>query len=125
MRNVMDCVLVILLVLIGLAWMFVGAVFGLGKRHGQFLVRGKYWLLDVLAGRVRVNYRELAIGLGGAAGIGLIMFRHDFWGSLVALTVQPLWVIDMWRERAWGKFALAVYFTAAYLFGAVRALGGV
>lgn len=125
MRGALDVIIVFGGILAGLILLTLGWAFGFGPRFGVWLVRLKHFGLGVMNGSVRVDYRELAIVLGGAIGIGLIMLGHVLWGSLVALTVQPLWIIDTWRDRAWGKFAMAVYWTAAYLFGAAQALGGV
>jgi hypothetical protein len=82
------------------------------KRHGR--------------ARLRVNYRELWILLTGAVGIGLVMFCGQVLaGSLVALLGQYFWIADTWRARAWGKCALSIYFTLAYIVGALRAWGAV
>lgn len=123
MSAILDTLVAICCIALGILLMIVGAVLGLGSRIGPWLVRGKYWLIDVLTGRVRVNYRELWILLTGAAGIGAIVCGQLLAGSLVALLGQPLWVMDTWRARAWGKCALSIYFTLAYVVGALRAWG--
>lgn len=125
MRNLLDCCLGLgVLLLLGLG-MAAAGLLRLPRGFGLLLVRLKAWGLGVLEGRVRINYRELWIGLTGAAGIGLIMLAgKPLEGSLVALAGQYFWVVDTWRARAWGKWAMSVFYTGVYIVGAARALWG-
>ena len=46
--------------------------------------------------------------------------EHRFWGNVVGLTAQPLWLLSTWRHRQWGMLALTVFYIGIWTAGAIR-----
>lgn len=70
---------------------------------------------------------QLAIFILGGLGAALIALGGHLapFGFLAALLAQPLWLIDTWRSRKWGMFAMACWYTVVWGYGAWTNLGGV
>lgn len=111
--------------LFGIIVAILASAFGLGRRVGPWLVRGKHWLIGVLSGQVQVDFIQVAIVLLGCAGALLISYGGTLntWGITATLAAQPFWILATMRTKQWGMLAMALFYTVVWGVGALIAWG--
>lgn len=69
-------------------------------------------------------FEQWAILLLSGAAFALVDLgptpQWRFWGNVVGLAAQPLWLLSTWRHRQWGMLGLTVFYIGIWTAGLYR-----
>lgn len=125
-RDTFLCIVALPCILCALALILLAEITGQGKRLGPRLVRGKYWLLRLLAGgrkELDAALQAAIMILGGIGGALHILGMDARLGAAIALAGQPFWIVATWRARQWGILAVVLWWTGVWAVAAAKAWG--
>lgn len=64
-----------------------------------------------------VQFLILILGATVAFMVGSKSTRVRFWGFVLAVLHQPLWIFAAWEAGQWGQCLLAIWYTVSYARG--------
>ena len=50
----------------------------------------------------------------------ILVARENKWGFVIALLVQPFWLLTSWLNHQWGVFFVSIAYTISWGYGAYR-----